>query len=208
MHDKQDRCQYFVHALAITHFRIDSSVAEQYVSHCVLNRLFAKEFDARKRSHHILFDDRTQFLVTKMLIPNARLRLGQWIVFGRHPWIYVELFYQLHVSDKWKNWNFNSDLRRFETANKYRFRSHRRCVAHDWDRPVSTPSSRDQQTLRNFDTFRPPFSAKWRNCVNCASSDRLDKSFHSHLTNKTNRLNNNFFAFALNENSLVFFGRR
>lgn len=75
MHHKQNRSQYLVHALAIAHFRIDPSVAKQYIGHCVLDRLFAKEFDAGKRSHHILFDDRAQFFVAKMLIPNALLRL-------------------------------------------------------------------------------------------------------------------------------------
>lgn len=68
----------------------------------------------------------------------------------------------------------------------YRLRSQRRCVTHDCERPVSTPSSNDQQMLRNFDTFSPPLTAKCFNCFNPASSDKWDKSFHSNLLNDIN----------------------
>lgn len=41
----------------------------------------------------------------------------------------------------------------------YLFLSHRRCVAHDTERPVRTPSISAQQTLRNFDTLNAPLMA-------------------------------------------------
>lgn len=63
----------------------------------------------------------------------------------------------------------------------YLFLSHLLWMTHDCDRPVSTPSNSDQETLRNLDAFRPPFTAKSRNCFNVGSSDKRDRSVHSKL---------------------------
>lgn len=51
----------------------------------------------------------------------------------------------------------------------------------DCDRPFSTPKSNDQQMLRNFDVFRPPFTANCRNWPRFGSSDNRDRPFHSNL---------------------------
>ena len=70
-------------------------------------------------------------------------------------------------------------------AMKYLFRSHRLCVSHDTERPLSTPRSSDQATLRNLDTFKPPLMAKWRSCLRNGSSEIDDRSCHSSLRKRT-----------------------
>lgn len=75
VHDKYDGRQDFVHALAIAHQRIDARIAEQNVGHDLLDVGAPEKFDARNGADHILSDDRAQFLITKVLIPDAAVRL-------------------------------------------------------------------------------------------------------------------------------------
>lgn len=100
VHDKYDGRQDFVHALAIAHQRIDARIAEQNVGHDLLDVGAPEKFDARYGADHILSDDRAQFLITKVLIPDAAVRLGQWIVLGGRPRVDVELPEQLCVASE------------------------------------------------------------------------------------------------------------
>lgn len=75
VHNKYNGRQYFMHALAIAHQRIDASVAKQNIRHNFLDVGASEKFDTWNGTDHILSNDRAQFLITKMLIPNTTVRL-------------------------------------------------------------------------------------------------------------------------------------
>lgn len=75
LQDKYDWRQYLMHSLPIAHYGIDASVAKQDICHNFLNMWSAKEFDARYCTDYILSNNRAQFFVTEMLIPDAAIGL-------------------------------------------------------------------------------------------------------------------------------------